>query len=709
MTDFDLVKSWFDNKEVNKHKNEILNIVKDTQEFEKVKTWVDNNGLYKHKSELLKIIKDLQKKDVKNTNDISSSDIKLWVEQGEFYNHISDINKGRITIENYNAIVDYNYSIESLDDKQLENLLVLSDKVRTFRLEMLTGYKWDNRKRIIGENGKPNVLIFDANSNPEQNDIGGNKFSGRICEKLGNDICAYKFYKAAAERGDEDSKNKLITCEKKLENKYKKINEIIFDAKKIYKESTEESLQRNLTNLVKKHTDIYFKNVEEFVSQSTITTLEECFTTYLFHKSLNWEISQFSGEVNKLSSCIEDMINKLIVERFIKYLKEGVFSEEEHSTKALKDFEDKTGELKDNYKLLLGQFAIFAKKTSFIKWLYSESVNIKICEIVEDEKFKEFEKEWNSFVEVVGNLNSHRRGASHGGAYTYELQFKDCLNEMLFKDNNIFDKILEFAGFPKYDPPVGKDGLSYQKDNNLLEEEIYEQELKVTKLIDFENFYNRLVEYKNRNGHLNIKYNEKDLDNYPLGMGVQNIKRGYVKLSQEQMQQLLDLGLNLESKSKKFDFENFYNRLVEYKNRNGHLHIKTGEKDIDNYPLGQKIAQTRKGYIELTEEQKKKLEKVGIVFKYETQSWFVTFYCLLVDYKNKRGSFIGVENDKILGTIVESIQRQKGIRPRKNLVEGAIDRARIINPQMERVLIKTGLYDYLYSNTKKPDDDGFTV
>ena len=208
---------------------------------------------------------------------------------------------------------------------------------------------------------------------------------------------------------------------------------------------------------------------------------------------------------------------------------------------------------------------------------------------------------------------------------------------------------------------------------------------------------------------MNIKYNEKDLDNYPLGMGVQNIKRGYVKLSQEQMQQLLDLGLNLESKSKKFDFENFYNRLVEYKNRNGHLHIKTGEKDIDNYPLGQKIAQTRKGYIELTEEQKKKLEKVGIVFKYETQSWFVTFYCLLVDYKNKRGSFIGVENDKILGTIVESIQRQKGIRPRKNLVEGAIDRARIINPQMERVLIKTGLYDYLYSNTKKPDDDGFTV
>ena len=76
-----------------------------------------------------------------------------------------------------------------------------------------------------------------------------------------------------------------------------------------------------------------------------------------------------------------------------------------------------------------------------------------------------------------------------------------------------------------------------------------------TKLFDFEGFYSRLVAYKKRNGHLNIKTAEKDLDGCSLGIKIANIKQGQIKLNEEQKQQLIDLGLNLEVKSKKKESE----------------------------------------------------------------------------------------------------------------------------------------------------------
>jgi len=640
----------------------------------------------------------------KISNPTTSQDIKLWIEQGEIENHISEINKTRITPEIFDILTNYDFPIDKMDKNQLKNMLDLNDKLFKFKSALILKSKFDSRKRIIGENGKPNLLIVDVNTNPKFNDKIFNKNFAIIYDKLGKEVMAYKYYKIAAEQGDEDSEKKLIAYAKIFAEKYKKINKIILDAKRIYQESTEENLQENITKLAKKYIDPYIKSVEEYISESTITTLKEYFALYLKNQATNWEMTQFSGFANPLASCIEDMINKLIFERFSYYL-QG-FADEEPSTKALKDFEDKTGKSVEDYKFAFGQFTIFAQRTTFIKWLYSESVNIKYSEIENNDNFKQYKDEWIKFVDTIDDFTKYlRNSASHGGVYIVELQFKDCLNEMFLKENNIMDKILEFSGFPKYDPPVSEDDIDNEKENNLLNE-IDIQELRVQKF-DFEGFCYKLVEYKNRNGHLNIKSREKDIDGYPLGQKIALIKKGALKLSHEQKQQLIDLGLNL--KQKEFDFESFYNRIVEYKNRNGNLYIKMVEKDIDGYPLGQKIAQIRKGYLKLSEEQKEKLEKVGIVFKYEIPSWFETFYYALLDYKNEHGSFKGVEDDEFLGSIIESIQRQKGIRIRRNLIEGAIDRVRNINPQMERVLIKTGLFDYLYSNTKKPEDDGFTI
>jgi len=135
---------------------------------------------------------------------------------------------------------------------------------------------------------------------------------------------------------------------------------------------------------------------------------------------------------------------------------------------------------------------------------------------------------------------------------------------------------------------------------------------------DFEDFYNRLVVYKKRKGHLNIKQLEKDLDDYPLGQKITGIKQGLknstngIQTTEEQRQKLMDLGLNLGNQSRKFDFEDFYNRLLAYKDRNGHLNIKQREKDVDEYPLGEKIANFKKGVTKLSEEQRQQLIDLGL-------------------------------------------------------------------------------------------------
>lgn len=163
---------------------------------------------------------------------------------------------------------------------------------------------------------------------------------------------------------------------------------------------------------------------------------------------------------------------------------------------------------------------------------------------------------------------------------------------------------------------------------------------------EFEDFYKRCEKYKERNNHLNIKNAEKDLDGYSIGQKIADIKRGDIKTSEEQKQQLIDLGLNLGDRSRKFDFEGFYNRLVAYKERNNHLDIKSEELDIDGYPIGRKVHQIKayinKSFIGLgiktTKEQKQQLVDLGLNLEVQDKSFdFEGFYKRLVVYKERNG------------------------------------------------------------------------
>lgn len=63
-----------------------------------------------------------------------------------------------------------------------------------------------------------------------------------------------------------------------------------------------------------------------------------------------------------------------------------------------------------------------------------------------------------------------------------------------------------------------------------------------------------------------------------------------------------------------FDFEDFYKRLLEYKNENGDLLVPLRYSCNDEYKLGEKISCIRKGTINLTEEQKMILNSIGFVW-----------------------------------------------------------------------------------------------
>ena len=184
---------------------------------------------------------------------------------------------------------------------------------------------------------------------------------------------------------------------------------------------------------------------------------------------------------------------------------------------------------------------------------------------------------------------------------------------------------------------------------------------------DFEGFYSRLVAYKELNGHLNIKRDGTDSDGYPLGEKITYIKRGDIKLSEEEKQQLIKLGLNLEIKDRSFDFEGFYSRLVAYKELNGHLNIKRDGTDSDGYSLGKKIDSIKQGKIKLSDKQKQKLIDLGLnldVKKINKDNKFIfeDFYSRLVAYKELNGHLNikrdGTDSDGYpLGQKIDSIKQ----------------------------------------------------
>lgn len=154
-------------------------------------------------------------------------------------------------------------------------------------------------------------------------------------------------------------------------------------------------------------------------------------------------------------------------------------------------------------------------------------------------------------------------------------------------------------------------------------------------IFDFEGFYKRLVEYKNEFGDCKVPVFYKCKDNYKLGDKIKNIRKGDIRLSDDQKEQLNELGFVW--KVIKFDFQDFYDRLVQYKEEYCDLNVSTKFICEDGYKLGQKISSIRSGLIILSEKQKELLNNLGFMWNNKRVFDFEGFYERLVQYKEKFG------------------------------------------------------------------------
>lgn len=155
---------------------------------------------------------------------------------------------------------------------------------------------------------------------------------------------------------------------------------------------------------------------------------------------------------------------------------------------------------------------------------------------------------------------------------------------------------------------------------------------------EFEDFYSRLVAYKAEFGDLLVPREYKCKDGYKLGEKVHNVRQGIIKLEEEQEQSLKDIGFVQDAK-KVFDFEKFYNYLLEYKkDHDGSVDVPQSYVIKDEageivYRLGRTIANVRSGNQAISNEQKERLKAIGFKSYISTVVKFEDIFAHLMEFK----------------------------------------------------------------------------
>ena len=162
---------------------------------------------------------------------------------------------------------------------------------------------------------------------------------------------------------------------------------------------------------------------------------------------------------------------------------------------------------------------------------------------------------------------------------------------------------------------------------------------------NFDEFYKYLLEYKTKFGDCLVPANYI-INGYKLGQRISNIRRGTIKLSETQRLKLNEIGFAWNA-TIRFNFDKFYNYLVEYKNKFGNCLVPQNYV-INGYKLGLKVVSIRTGNIRTNEEQRTKLDQIGFIWDAKTYN-FDKFYKYLIEYKTKFGNLLVPRNYVING------------------------------------------------------------
>lgn len=147
---------------------------------------------------------------------------------------------------------------------------------------------------------------------------------------------------------------------------------------------------------------------------------------------------------------------------------------------------------------------------------------------------------------------------------------------------------------------------------------------------NFENFYSHLKQELDKGKtflDLNSYYHSED--NYFLGQRIAQVRAGYYKLTDEQIQKLTQLNFiwDIKTERREYTFNRLYNHLLEElpKVSGDWSKFTTNYECEDGYILGRRLIEIRCGALKLREQDKQKLDALGYPWKVRKTEFYFEF------------------------------------------------------------------------------------
>ncbi len=203
--------------------------------------------------------------------------------------------------------------------------------------------------------------------------------------------------------------------------------------------------------------------------------------------------------------------------------------------------------------------------------------------------------------------------------------------------------------------------------------------LEVENVDWFTPFYKKLINYKeSHNGSFAGITNDKEIGNTVTGVRQAYKGKGSTKLTQEMIDKLNAIGFEWEFEW----FIPFYEKLIDYKERQGSFVGVTQDKEIGRTVGDIRSAYKGKGNTKLTQEMIDKLNAIGFDWGKDKEEifgqWFTLFYEKLIEYKANNGSFAGVRGDKEIGNTVNRVRQAYKGKGRTKLTQEMMDKLNAI-------------------------------
>ena len=130
----------------------------------------------------------------------------------------------------------------------------------------------------------------------------------------------------------------------------------------------------------------------------------------------------------------------------------------------------------------------------------------------------------------------------------------------------------------------------------------------------FDRLYREIDAYRREYGDTLIPKSYVTEDGYRLGKKVNALRSAVDRVSEERKKALEEIGFVWKTYSRRFEFNDFFGRLMDYKSEHNSVKVPYSHIMEDGYPLGRELTYVRHGRIMTDENQKEMLENAGVVY-----------------------------------------------------------------------------------------------